>query len=99
MPANDGLRPDNRQGIANIRKQSIKADEYHPVECAEAEPLRRGAPENDDLLTEGQVLSFKVRPRSEQPDQQPPSQFAGVPHRATASPDSHSLANRMTFAI
>jgi len=26
-------------------------------------------------------------------------QFAGVPHRATESPDSASLANRMTFAI
>ena len=94
MPSNDGLRPDNRQGIsleirqsslicreesndfvfigtrpqiglsktACIRKQSVDANEYHPVECVEMKPLRRGAPEDDDLLPKDQVFGFKARP-------------------------------------
>ena len=39
----------------------METDEYHPVEDIEAEPLRRGAPQDDDLLTQGQVLGFKAR--------------------------------------
>jgi hypothetical protein len=61
VPSNDGLRPHDRQGTANIRKQSVKADQYHPVEDIEAGPLRRGAPEDDNLLTQGEVLGFKTR--------------------------------------
>jgi len=61
MPSNDGLRPDNRQGISNVRKQSVEASEYQPVECAEAEALRRGAPKDDELLPQDQVLGFKAR--------------------------------------
>ena len=42
-----------------IRKQSVEAGEYQPVEGVEAEPLRRGAPQDDDLLPQDQVLGFK----------------------------------------
>ena len=51
--------PDDRQGISQVRKQSIKADEDHPVERIEAESLRRGALQDNDLLTRGQVLGFE----------------------------------------
>ena len=36
--------------------------------------------QDDDPLTQGQVLDFKARSRSEQADEQQPQQFAGVPH-------------------
>ena len=62
VPSNDGLRPDDRERISYIRKQSIEADERQPVECAEAQPLRRGPPEHDDLLPQDQVFGFKARP-------------------------------------
>jgi hypothetical protein len=37
----------------------METDEYQPVEGIEAEPLGRGPPQDDDLLTQGQVLGFK----------------------------------------
>ena len=61
VPANDRLRPDHSQGMPSIRKQSVKADEDHSIEDIEADPLRRSAPEDDDLLTQGQILGFKAR--------------------------------------
>jgi hypothetical protein len=50
MPTNVGLGSDHRQGISQVGKQAIEADEDHPVERIEAEPLRRGAPQDNDLL-------------------------------------------------
>ncbi len=32
VPADDGLRPDDRKCISQVRKQSIETDEYRPVE-------------------------------------------------------------------
>ena len=49
VPANDRLRSDDRQGISKVRKQSIEADEYQPIEGIEAEPVRRGAPQDNEL--------------------------------------------------
>ena len=49
VPANDRLRPDHSQGMASIRKQSMETDEYQPVEGVEAQSLRRGAPQDDEL--------------------------------------------------
>ena len=51
----------NRKCISQVRKQSMETDEYQPVEGVEAKPFRRSAPENNDLLTQGQVLGFKAR--------------------------------------
>ena len=49
MPANDGLGSDDRQGISQVRKQSIEADEDHPVDRIEAEPLWRGSLQDNEL--------------------------------------------------
>jgi hypothetical protein len=49
--------------------------------------------QDQDLLSQNQVLGFRCRPRSEQPDQQRPNYSAVGPHRARASPDSSSPAN------
>jgi hypothetical protein len=43
----------------------METDEYQPVEGVEAQSLRRGAPQDNDLLTQGQVLGFKARSWSE----------------------------------
>jgi len=59
VPANDGLGSDNRQGISKVGKQSIEADEDQPIKGIEAEPLRRSALQDDDLLAQGQVLGFE----------------------------------------
>jgi len=52
-PANDRLRPDDSQGMASIRKQSMETDEYQPVEGIEAEPLGRGPPQDNELKYNG----------------------------------------------
>jgi hypothetical protein len=36
-----------------------EVDEDHPIDSIEAEPLRRGALQGNDLLTQGQVLGFE----------------------------------------
>jgi hypothetical protein len=59
MPANNGLGSDDRQCISKVRKQSIEADKYQPVQGAEAESLRCSALEDDDLLTQGEVLGLE----------------------------------------
>ena len=65
MPPNDSLWPDDRQRRSNIRKQSVEADQYHPVEDIKAQSLRRCPPQDDDPLSQDHVLSFKRRSRSE----------------------------------
>jgi hypothetical protein len=37
----------------------METDEYQPVETVEAQPLRRGAPQDNDLLPKNQILGFK----------------------------------------
>jgi hypothetical protein len=59
MPADDSLGPDDRKCISQVRKQSMETYEYQPVETVEAQPLRRGAPEHDNLLPKNQNLGFK----------------------------------------
>ena len=53
VPSKDGFRPDDRQCMANICTQSGEANENQPVEDVEAEPLRRGAPEDDGSAAAG----------------------------------------------
>ena len=57
MPANDGLGSDDRQGISQVRKQSIEADEDHPVDSIEAEPRRRGALQDNELKYKGTLFA------------------------------------------
>jgi len=76
MPPNHGLWPNDRQRRSHIREESVESDEYQPVERVEAKSLRRCPPQNQDLLAQNQVLGFKCRPRSEQPDQQRPNYSA-----------------------
>ena len=57
MPPNDGLRPHDRQRISRIGKQSVEAGEYHAIECAEAEPLGRGAPQDNELKYKGTLFA------------------------------------------
>jgi hypothetical protein len=37
----------------------VQADKYQPVEDVETPPLRRGAPEDNDLLPKDRILVFK----------------------------------------
>jgi len=56
--SDNGLRLDDRQGVPDIGNM-WRADEYQPVEGVEAEPLRGGAAQHDDLLP--QKPGFRLR--------------------------------------
>jgi len=87
--------------IANASR-TLGNSRHKPTKINRSVLLKAGlfgpvSPQNIDLLAQRQVLSLKRHPRSEQADQRPPDQFAKVPHRTTASPDSRSLTSRTRF--
>src|SRR5260370_5977851 len=62
MPADKGVRLDDRQRIANFRKQPIETNEYHSVDGAEGEFLWSSPPQNVDLLPQRPNLCLKHDP-------------------------------------
>jgi hypothetical protein len=97
MPANNGLRIDDRQGLPNIRKHLSKPDEYQPVEAVEPECLWGVAAQHDDLLPQHYDFGLQSCSRSQWPDEQQPNQSAGFPHGRQDHSIRSPLANRMTF--
>jgi hypothetical protein len=61
MPADKGVRLDDRQRIANFREQPIETNEYHSVEGAEGEFLWSSSPQNVDLLMKQGANACPVR--------------------------------------
>jgi hypothetical protein len=98
MPANNGLRLDDRQRIANFRKHPIETNEYHSVDGAEGEFLWSSPPQNVYLLPQRPSLCLKRCSRADQIDDHPTNKPAENPHGTTASPDSLSTANQIRFA-
>jgi hypothetical protein len=94
MPTDDCIRLDDRQRIANFRKQPIEANEYHSVDGAEGEFLWSSSPKNVDLLPQRPNLCLKHYPRPDQIDNHPTNEPAKIPHRARSSSDSRSTAKQ-----
>jgi hypothetical protein len=55
----------------NIGKQPIERNENQTIDAAEARPLWRRAPEDDDLLAQKQVLRLERPSRSDLPGERP----------------------------
>jgi hypothetical protein len=98
MPANNGLRLDHRQRIANFRKHPIETNEYHSVDGAGGEFLWSSPPQNVYLLPQRPNLCLKRCSRADPIDGHPTNKPAEIPHGITASPDSLSTANQIRFA-
>jgi hypothetical protein len=98
VPTDNGVRLNDRQRIANFRKQSIETNEYQSVDSAEDEFLRRSPPQNVYLLPQRPNLCLKRCPRPDQIDDHPSNEPAKVPHHTTALPDSRSTTSRIRFA-
>src|ERR1700674_5028970 len=94
MPANKGVRLDDRQRIANVREQPIETNEYHSVDGAEGEFLWSSSPQNVDLLPQRSNLCLKHYPRPDQIDNHPTNEPAKIPHCARSSSDSRSTAKQ-----
>jgi hypothetical protein len=63
MPTDNGVWLDDRQRIANFRKQPIETDEYHSVDGAEGEFLWGRPPQHVYLLPQCPNLCLERCPR------------------------------------
>jgi hypothetical protein len=94
MPADKGVRLDDRQRIANFREQPIETNEYHSVDGAEGEFLWSSSPQNVDLLPQRPNLCLKHYPRPDQIHNHPTNEPAKIPHCTRSSSDSRSTAKQ-----
>src|SRR5258705_13992813 len=94
MPADKGVRLDDRQRIANFREQPIETNEYHSVDGAEGKFLWSSSPKNVDLLPQRPNLCLKHYPRPDQIHNHPTDEPAKIPHCARSSSDSRSTAKQ-----
>src|SRR5256714_7010060 len=94
MPADKGVRLDDRQRIANFREQPIETKEYHSVDGAEGEFLWSSSPQNVDLLPQRPNLGLKHYSGPDQIDNHPTNESAKIPHCTRSSSDSRSTAKQ-----
>ena len=98
MPADKGVRLNDRQSIANSREQPIETNEYQSVDGTEGEFLWSSPPQDVYLLPQRPNLCLKRSPRPEQIDDRPTNNSAKIPHPTTKLPDSRSTASQARFA-
>lgn len=98
MPFYYGFRLNNRQRIANARKNPIEANKNQSVDGAEGLFLRSGSPQNVYLLPQRPNLRLKRCPRPKQVYDRPNNEPDKISHPATASSDSRSTASQIEFA-
>src|SRR6202035_2796629 len=98
MPFDYGLRPNNRQRIANARAKPIEANKNQAVDEAEGLFLRSGSPQNVYLLPQRQNFRLERCPRPKQIYDRPNNEPDKISQPATASPDSRSTASQIEFA-
>src|SRR5664280_452884 len=98
MPADNGVRLNDRQSIANSREQPIETNEYQTVDGTEGEFLWSSPPQDVYLLPQRPNLCLERCPRPEQIDDCPTNKSAKIPHPTTGLPDSRSTTSQMRFA-
>src|SRR5450631_4260512 len=97
MPADNGVRLNDRQSIANSREQPIETNEYQSVDGTEGEFLWSSPPQDVYLLPQRPNLCLERCPRPEHMDDCPTNKSAKIPHPTTGLPDSRSTASRMSL--
>src|SRR5450631_3978916 len=98
MPFDYGLRPHNRQRLANARAKPIEANKNQSVDGVEGLFLRSGSPQNVYLLPQHPNFRLERCPRPKQICDHPNNEPDKISHPATASPDSRSTASQIEFA-
>jgi hypothetical protein len=59
MPTHDGLWPDDRYGVKDARKATIKPNEQGPIGPSQIQPTWRTLPKHIQLMPQDQNLGFK----------------------------------------
>ena len=64
MPADNGFRLYDREGLQNTRRDPIQADEDHTIEVAEDRALRRPSMQHIQLMAQSEYLCLERRLRA-----------------------------------
>ena len=86
MPANDGLRSYDGEGVAAVRKQPADPAQHHPVRGHEPQSGWLASAQNVDLLPKHDDFCFQRRPRSNQIDDETEYQSDEIQHPAQRRP-------------
>ena len=81
MPANDGRKTNDRDGIADIREKSMESDEDRPIQSVWPDSFRQLTAQNIELMAENNHLRFKSSPRHKIMSQHPDQKFEDHNHR------------------
>jgi hypothetical protein len=61
MPANNGIRPNDGERLAGLRKQLADPAQNHPVDGPKWHPTGATSSQHDDLLPQHEDLGFHIR--------------------------------------
>src|SRR5450756_1035930 len=86
VPANDRLRPDNRNRAQNGGKPAIEPNKQKSIGIVEVRPFRRPSSEHIDLLPQHQDFRFQLCSRLEERGQDAENQFEQFGHQAASLP-------------
>jgi hypothetical protein len=65
MPADERLRPDDRENLQDRQKPSIQFDKEPAIVVGEPDPAVQLTTQHYQLMSERRILSFKSAPRLE----------------------------------
>src|SRR5450756_2311613 len=86
VPANDRLRPDNRNRAQNGGKPAIEPNKQKSIGIVEVRPFRRPSSEHIDLLPQHQDFPFQLCSRLEERSQNAENQFEQFGHQGASLP-------------
>ena len=81
MPADDGLRSDDREGVEDRWKPSIQLDQEQAVSVRESDATTQLPLQHDQLMSERRVLCLKSALRLEQRGEQGQEEAEQRDHR------------------
>jgi len=81
MPPDHGIGFDDLQRIQDAGNQGIESDEQQPVDRGRGDTSRGFTAKHIQLVPKYKVLGLQRCPRSEQPDESGPDQFAEIIHQ------------------
>ena len=105
MPANNGIRPNDGERLAGLRKQLADPTQNHLVDGLKWQPTGPPSSQHNDLLPQHQDLGFQRRARSEQIEDNPDNYSAEIQHPAEhhpilrLTPTGWNLRDRDRFGI
>jgi len=97
MPANHGLRLDDRDSIEDRWKNPVQADKQQPICVRQPRSLRGFAPKDIELVSEDQVLGLEPRARLEPRPSRVQYQRQELDHRPGQYPISFGGSYRIDF--